>query len=990
MLTKMKSKITRKLIMALVTCTISLCLVARVQAANYYVATSGNDGWPGTIDEPFATLERARDAIRELKSNGPLSEPVNVYLRGGTYELESPFVLEPADSGTSDNPITYQAYNCEEVTISGGKQLNFNWQPYSEDIYVADVSGFINQYGPFNSLFVNERRAIKARMPNKGDYFNIAGVDDETEYEAFSFFDGDINPNWRNLQDIEIATNIRFYRPRLKIKEVIGNKVFFNVNLVLPFSEWNYDWWPYYVDNVFEGLSEGEWYLDRYTNELYYWPLPGEDIYSSEIIAPVIEQLLQVANVEGWSEGIIGSALEFSGLGENLFVKYVEILDSKDFQFENKSITLTAWIKMSKVNQDDQYPMVFHKGKADAGRVILRFDGQSNSPKLRFIIWQDGTQALNLATSKTDWVADQWYYITAVYNNATGEAEIYVDGNREGSKSPGLGIIRDTSSGFLGIGNSQSTVDTFFNGTIDEPRVYTRALSEEEIQQQYQDYTTGVISDSPEEGLVGYWKFDEASGKIVGDSSGKENNGYYHGLSDFGDCYLTFKGITFSYTDYEFPDWRGYRGIWYGRRFGKSPIKNPAIFSYLTNNFRFINNTLSHIGGTGLYASAINSRIGGNYLYDLGASGIILDDATGDDNINISAQNIISHNKVHDVGILFNAVGISLRSNKGNATVSHNLVYNTPYIGIHHSPFGDLNNQKIIIEFNETYDVMKELIEGAGIYTVHGMGTAISGEPNIIIRNNLVHDVHRTNAHINNTREYGHFGIYLDNESNSVHVLNNLVYDTFTSGLMLHESYNNLINNNIFIAAERYQLALMSQDMHGNNFSNNIVYNPSNNNYLAVWKEGALDSSDYNLYYNPENKYIVKNFVDNSEVPFDVWKETHGFDQNSLIADPLLADYKNDDLPLQTDSPAFGLGFQEIDMSQVGPQLQVGCSSCTGDANLDGLVNIVDILTCVNHVIGIAPIPEASPEFLNANIAGDDQVINILDIVAIVNVILGG
>ena len=63
-----------------------LTLVTAVASAtDFYIAPNGNDANPGNQAKPFATLEHARDAIRELKKSGPLQEPVNVRLLGGTY-----------------------------------------------------------------------------------------------------------------------------------------------------------------------------------------------------------------------------------------------------------------------------------------------------------------------------------------------------------------------------------------------------------------------------------------------------------------------------------------------------------------------------------------------------------------------------------------------------------------------------------------------------------------------------------------------------------------------------------------------------------------------------------------------------------------------------------------------------------------------------------------------------------------------------------------
>ncbi|MFH1237792.1 MAG: right-handed parallel beta-helix repeat-containing protein [Candidatus Aenigmatarchaeota archaeon] len=158
-----------------------LIVVAQASAAqypvNFYVSPDGNDANPGTLEQPFRTLERARDAVRSLKNAGQFVSPVEIMIRGGTYPLAQPFVLRPEDSGTPDKPITYKSYPGEKAIISGGETLALDWQLYQNGIYMADVSQFVGQHGHFNSLFVNDKRAVRARTPNEGVYFNAKSAD---------------------------------------------------------------------------------------------------------------------------------------------------------------------------------------------------------------------------------------------------------------------------------------------------------------------------------------------------------------------------------------------------------------------------------------------------------------------------------------------------------------------------------------------------------------------------------------------------------------------------------------------------------------------------------------------------------------------------------------------------------------------------------------------------------------------------------------------
>jgi hypothetical protein len=93
--------------------------------ARFFVSPTGDDDAPGTIDEPFATLGRARDAVRELRASGGIPEDgAVVALRGGTYPVPEPIVFTADDSGEADAPTWYGAYPGEEPRLSAGAALD--------------------------------------------------------------------------------------------------------------------------------------------------------------------------------------------------------------------------------------------------------------------------------------------------------------------------------------------------------------------------------------------------------------------------------------------------------------------------------------------------------------------------------------------------------------------------------------------------------------------------------------------------------------------------------------------------------------------------------------------------------------------------------------------------------------------------------------------------------------------------------------------------
>jgi len=151
---------------------INTVLIGKAEDIQLYVATNGNDSWSGKIaspntdgtDGPFATLERARDEIRQLKSDG-LDAPGTVFVRDGIYQLSRTLKLDKQDSGSEEAPIKYCAYQGEKPIIIGGKKIN-GFSSYKDGILQADVGSQEFEGIYFRQLFCNGKRMHLARYPN--------------------------------------------------------------------------------------------------------------------------------------------------------------------------------------------------------------------------------------------------------------------------------------------------------------------------------------------------------------------------------------------------------------------------------------------------------------------------------------------------------------------------------------------------------------------------------------------------------------------------------------------------------------------------------------------------------------------------------------------------------------------------------------------------------------------------------------------------------
>jgi hypothetical protein len=104
-----------------------------------YVSPDGDDAAGGrTPETPLATLDAARDAVREETADG-MDGDATVALRGGTYHREEPLVLGPRDSGRDGHRVVYTNYADEEPVVLGGTPVT-DWEHHEGDVYRADVA----------------------------------------------------------------------------------------------------------------------------------------------------------------------------------------------------------------------------------------------------------------------------------------------------------------------------------------------------------------------------------------------------------------------------------------------------------------------------------------------------------------------------------------------------------------------------------------------------------------------------------------------------------------------------------------------------------------------------------------------------------------------------------------------------------------------------------------------------------------------------------
>lgn len=302
----------------LVFCIVVLFSAARwADAETFYVSPAGDDRWSGRIaranaprtDGPLASLTGARDKIRKLKEGGDLAEPVRVLVAGGSYTLSEPFTLSPQDSGTKECPVTYEASSRADAVFSGGRRLGTLKRAF-DGLWQVHIPEVASGKWYFEQLWVNGRRAVRARTPDKFYYYMQNVRQDKLEDGQ-----GRAGAEMRQTvtarrEDVEALLKlkkkdlsdviIRIYHKWDNTTRFVDG-VDAETNAIVTDGKQMKSWNPwgkntrYTLENFKRALdSPGEWFLSR-NGILYYSPLPGETPSKTEFVAPVVEKFIIIA-----------------------------------------------------------------------------------------------------------------------------------------------------------------------------------------------------------------------------------------------------------------------------------------------------------------------------------------------------------------------------------------------------------------------------------------------------------------------------------------------------------------------------------------------------------------------------------------------------------------------------------------------------------------------------------------------------------------------
>ena len=281
-------------------------------ADEIWISPKGSDFNDGTRQFPKATLTSALRQAREWRrtEDNRIQGGITIYVEGGTYAFHEPVFIRPEDSGTKESPTIIRSVGDEKVILSGGISIN-GWKKQGK-VWVADVPAFNGRPLDFRQLWVNGKKAVRARDVEDFEKMNrICSVDEKNEIlyvPAVSICrlidnKGNLKAKYAEMvlhqmwcvanlriRSVEVqgdSAAIRFHQPESRIQ--------FEHPWPRPMVTTNGHNSAFYLTNARE-LQDvpGEWYHDIDARKVYYYPREGEKMQEAEVIVPAVETLVRV------------------------------------------------------------------------------------------------------------------------------------------------------------------------------------------------------------------------------------------------------------------------------------------------------------------------------------------------------------------------------------------------------------------------------------------------------------------------------------------------------------------------------------------------------------------------------------------------------------------------------------------------------------------------------------------------------------------------
>jgi prepilin-type N-terminal cleavage/methylation domain-containing protein len=208
-----------------------------------------------------------------------------------------------------------------------------------------------------------------------------------------------------------------------------------------------------------------------------------------------------LTNGPTWTFGRYASAVNFDGVNDNIDI-------SPDYFPNYFDFTVSAWILLdpSTYSTSDYFPIFGNNqnnpflGFNPVNNTIVHFRQHTTSSQT--LLWGSITMLEDT----------NWHHISLTVDQNRLQAKLYIDGLFISSQTIGNEGYTHANGSLKAFGKDYAG---YWKGSLDELRIYSRALYTEEISALY-NYAPPAIA---------HWKFDEGSGTTAVDSSGSGNNG---------------------------------------------------------------------------------------------------------------------------------------------------------------------------------------------------------------------------------------------------------------------------------------------------------------------------------------------------------------------------------------------------------------------------------------------------------------------------------
>jgi len=305
---------------------VTLFISAQSPGLKIYVSPSGDDSASGSKEQPLASLNGALEKVKQARISTMAEGPVEIRISDGVYWISEPLLIGTENSGSEKSPVIVKAEEGARPVFCGGKKIE-GFEKVSEQLWRARIPEVAEFGWDFEQLYVNGRRAVRAKSPNSGFYLlksvsenvlvNGSGRAPELAVQKLELFpDGLGEVDLFTKEDAENAV-VTFYhkwdntRKRILGFEKDSSAVYVAGKGLKPWNTLD-NKTRYTLENYQAALDTcGEWYLDP-SGYLYYMPFPDETIENTEIVAPVTHQFLVFQGDE--KNGKMVENIRFEGL----------------------------------------------------------------------------------------------------------------------------------------------------------------------------------------------------------------------------------------------------------------------------------------------------------------------------------------------------------------------------------------------------------------------------------------------------------------------------------------------------------------------------------------------------------------------------------------------------------------------------------------------------------------------------------------------------